>query len=100
MQVAVDLRQVPFGGGFIDRGMQNERGRDRTAERRLAPIPWIVVTGARDIGRDHLGRNRVLENAVIAADIAIVVGEWIFHGALIFALSRSLNFASSMTARL
>ena len=55
VQVAVNLRQVPFGRWLINRRMQDQRRRDGTAEWRVATIPRIVVAGALDIGRDQPG---------------------------------------------
>ena len=68
VKVAVDVRQVP-SERLVNGAVENQRGRDRAAERRLVAIPWIVVAGARDVSRDQFGRDVVGDAAEVAADV-------------------------------
>ncbi len=78
MQVAVEVGQVPVKR-MEDRRMNDERGRDRAAERRGSAIPWIVVAGARDVAFDQVRRDFVFGAAEVAADIDLISvkdGRW------------------------
>lgn len=65
MQIAKGLWQVPGAIAKCHR-MKNQRGRQRSAERRLTAIPRMIIAGRGDI---VLNRRRV-DNEFIAADIA------------------------------
>src|SRR5260370_27497219 len=68
VEVAVNVRQIPTER-LINGAVEDQRGRERTSERRRASVPWIVVAGPRDVGRNEVGRDVVGDAAKVAADV-------------------------------
>ena len=77
VEVAVNVGQIP-SERVVNGAMENQSGSDGAAERRGAAIPWIVVAGAGDIRRDHVGRDVVGDGAEIAADVYLFAVENFF----------------------
>ena len=77
VKVAVDVRQIPTER-LVNGAVENQRGSERTSERRRASVPWIVVAGSRDVGRDEVGRNVVGDAAEVAADVHLFAIENFF----------------------
>src|SRR5271170_2588324 len=68
VQVAENVRQIPSERA-VHRVVENQRGSEGAAERRVAAIPRIVVTGARDVLGDEFGRDVPGDAAEVASDV-------------------------------
>ena len=74
VQVAVNIRQIPCER-VVNGAVENQRRSDGAAERRIAAVPWIVVAGAGDVGRDQIGRDVAGHAAEITAHVHLFAVE-------------------------